>query len=61
MQVSIGTLSANDISPIATLAACTRNSAETTPHPSGLKHGQIVEGGIANLNIEIQFLRKIKI
>ena len=41
----------NDISPITTLAACTRNSAETTPHPSGLKHGQIVEGGIANLNI----------
>ena len=41
----------NDISPIAALAACTRNSAETTPHPSGLKHGQIVEGGIANLNI----------
>ena len=41
----------NEISPISTLAACTRNSAETTPHPSGLKHGQIVEGGIANLNI----------
>ena len=41
----------NDISPIAALAASTRNSAETTPHPSGLKHGQIVEGGIANLNI----------
>ena len=41
----------NDISPITTLAACTRNSAETTPHPSRLKHGQIVEGGIANLNI----------
>ena len=41
----------NEISPIATLAACTRNSAETTPHPSGLTHGQIVEGGIANLNI----------
>jgi imidazolonepropionase len=41
----------NDISPIASLAACTRNSAETTPHPSGLKHGQICEGGVANLNI----------
>ena len=41
----------NEISPIATLAACTRNSALTTPHPSGLVHGQIVEGGIANLNI----------
>ena len=41
----------NEISPITTLAACTRNSAETTPHPSGLVHGQIIEGGIANLNI----------
>ena len=41
----------NDISPITSLAACTRNSAETTPHPSGLKHGQICEGAIANLNI----------
>ena len=41
----------NEISPIATLAACTRNSAQTTPHPSGLVHGQITEGGIANLNI----------
>jgi len=41
----------NDISPISTLAACTVNSASTTPHPSGLTHGQIVEGGIANLNI----------
>lgn len=41
----------NEISPIASLAACTRNSAITTPHPSGLTHGQIAEGGIANLNI----------
>ena len=41
----------NEISPIASLAACTRNSAITTPHPSGLTHGQITEGGIANLNI----------
>jgi len=41
----------NDITPITSLLACTRNSAETTPHPSGLKHGQICEGGIANLNI----------
>ena len=41
----------NEISPITTLAACTRNSAITTPHPSGLTHGQIAEGGIANLNI----------
>ena len=41
----------NEISPITSLAACTRNSAITTPHPSGLTHGQITEGGIANLNI----------
>lgn len=41
----------NDISPIVALAACTRNSALTTPHPSGLVHGQIREGGVANLNI----------
>ena len=41
----------NGMDPLASLVACTRNSAETTPHPSGLTHGQIVEGGIANLNI----------
>ena len=41
----------NDISPIASLAACTRNSAQTTPHPTGLLHGQICKGAIANLNI----------
>ena len=41
----------NEITPITALAACTRNSAQTTPHPSGLVHGQICEGGIANLNI----------
>ena len=41
----------NEISPITSLVACTRNSAITTPHPSGLTHGQIAEGGIANLNI----------
>ena len=43
----------NEIPPITTLAACTRNSALTTPHPSGLVHGQIVEGGIANLNFVV--------
>ena len=41
----------NGIDPLATLVACTRNSALTTPHPSGLAHGQIIEGGIANMNI----------
>ena len=41
----------SNIDPLITLAACTRNSALTTPHPSGLVHGQITEGGIANLNV----------
>ncbi|MDP6869737.1 MAG: imidazolonepropionase [Candidatus Poseidoniaceae archaeon] len=41
----------NDIDPLASLAACSRNSAETSPHPSGLVHGRIQEGSIANLNI----------
>ncbi len=40
-----------EIDPLASLAACTRNSAETSPHPSGLVHGRIQEGAIANLNI----------
>ena len=41
----------NEISPITALAACTVNSASTTPHPSGLGHGSIEVGNIANLNI----------
>ena len=41
----------NEISPIASLAACTRNSAETTPHPSGKIHGRICVGAVANLNV----------
>ncbi len=41
----------NNVDPLAALVACTRNPAQTTPHPSELTHGQIVEGGIANLNI----------
>ncbi len=41
----------NNIDPLAALIACSRNPAQTTPHPSGLAHGQIVEGSIANLNI----------
>ncbi len=41
----------NEISPITTLAACTVNSANTTPHPSGLNHGVIEVGAVANLNI----------
>ena len=41
----------NEISPIIALAACTVNSAKTTPHPSGLAHGKIEVGSVANLNI----------
>ena len=41
----------NKVDPLATLAAATRNAAETTPHPSGMTHGRIEEGAVANLNI----------
>lgn len=41
----------NNVNPLATLVASTRNPAETTPHPSGLTHGRIEVGAIANLNI----------
>lgn len=39
------------VHPLNALRAVTVNSARTTPHPSGLVHGQIVEGGVANLNV----------
>ena len=39
------------VDPLATLAAATCNPAQTTPHPSGNRHGVIEEGAIANLNI----------
>ncbi len=39
------------VDPLATLVSATRNAAETTPHPSGLTHGRIEQGAIANLNI----------
>lgn len=39
------------VHPLIALAAVTRNPAQTTPHPRGLRHGQIVEGGVANFNI----------
>jgi|ETNmetMinimDraft_4_1059912.scaffolds.fasta_scaffold15363_2 imidazolonepropionase len=39
------------VDPLATLVCSTRNPAETTPHPSGLKHGRIEVGAVANLNI----------
>ena len=39
------------VHPLDALRAVTVNAAQTTPHPSGLVHGQIVEGGVANLNV----------
>ena len=39
------------VDPLATLVSATRNPAENTPHPSGLIHGRIEKGAIANLNI----------
>ena len=37
--------------PLHAVAAVTVNAAETSPHPSGLQHGAITEGGVANFNI----------
>jgi len=39
------------VNPLDALVAVTRNSASTTPHNSGLLHGMIKQGGVANLNI----------
>ena len=39
------------VHPLETLRAVTANAAITTPHPSGLSHGEIKEGSVANLNI----------
>jgi len=39
------------VHPLAALGAVTVRAAETTPHPSGRVHGQIIEGSVANLNI----------
>ena len=39
------------VDPLVALVCSTRNPAETTPHPSGMNHGRIEEGSIANLNI----------
>ena len=39
------------VDPLATLASCTINPSFTTPHNSGLEHGKIVPGAIANLNV----------
>ena len=41
----------NRVDPLATLVAATRNPAETSPHPSGLIHGRIEVGAVANLNV----------
>ncbi|MDA8700941.1 amidohydrolase family protein [Euryarchaeota archaeon] len=39
------------IHPMNALMAATRNPAETTPHPSGMKHGRIEVGAVANFNV----------
>ena len=39
------------VDPLATLASCTINPSFTTPHHSGLQHGKIAEGAVANMNI----------
>ena len=39
------------VDPLIALVASTVNPAATTPHPSGLKHGCILPGSVANLNI----------
>ena len=41
----------NKVDPLATLVASSRNPAETTPHPSGLVHGRIEVGAVANINV----------
>ena len=39
------------IHPMNALMAATRNPAETTPHPSGMNHGRIEVGAVANFNV----------
>ena len=39
------------MSPLSALRAVTSTAAQSTPHPSGLPHGVIKEGAVANLNI----------
>lgn len=39
------------VHPLEALAAITVNAANVSPHPSGISHGRIVEGGAANFNI----------
>lgn len=39
------------VDPLAALVASTVNPSFTTPHPSGMRHGVIAPGAVANLNI----------
>ena len=39
------------VHPLASLVAATRNPAETTPHSSGLVHGRLEPGAVANFNV----------
>tara|TARA_B100000768_G_C10890159_1_gene213332 strand:- start:156 stop:506 length:351 start_codon:yes stop_codon:yes gene_type:complete len=39
------------VDPLAALVASTINPSFTTPHPTGMRHGVIATGAVANLNI----------
>ena len=39
------------IDPLVALTASTINPSFTTPHPSGMPHGCVMVGAVANLNI----------
>ncbi|MBL6731495.1 MAG: imidazolonepropionase [Candidatus Poseidoniaceae archaeon] len=39
------------VDPLAALVASTINPSFTTPHPTGMRHGVIAKGAVANLNI----------
>ena len=40
-----------NVHPLKAIEAVTASAAKTTPHPSGLAHGVIAEGAVANFNI----------
>lgn len=41
----------SQVHPLKAIEAVTVSAARTTPHPSGLPHGVIAEGAVANFNI----------
>ncbi len=40
-----------NLHPLKAIEAVSSSAAKTTPHPSGLPHGMIAEGAVANFNI----------